>query len=129
MKKNGVLNRDINEALGKLGHTDAVVIADCGLPIPENTPCVDLALQKGVPSFREVLTLMMDEMEIETITLAEEIKAYNRTTEEKVKETGIEVTYISHDELKASLPEARLIIRTGEATPFSNAILRSGVIF
>ena len=34
MKKNGILNSHIAKVLADLGHTDTIVIADCGLPIP-----------------------------------------------------------------------------------------------
>lgn len=34
MKKNGILNSEITKVLADLGHTDTIVIADCGLPIP-----------------------------------------------------------------------------------------------
>lgn len=35
MKKHGVLNSEIASILALLGHTDTIVIADCGLPIPD----------------------------------------------------------------------------------------------
>ena len=36
MRKEGILNTDICYAISSLGHTDYMVIADPGLPIPEN---------------------------------------------------------------------------------------------
>ena len=56
MKKNGILNADISRVLSYMGHTDTLAIGDCGLPIPEDTERIDLALKPGVPSFMEVLT-------------------------------------------------------------------------
>ena len=38
MKKLGHLNRDIARVLACLGHTDSIVIADCGLPVPPGVP-------------------------------------------------------------------------------------------
>ena len=35
----------------------------------------------------------------------------------------------SHENLKMYSKEAKAIIRTGEATPYANAILSSGVLF
>ncbi|SIS39801.1 D-ribose pyranase [Salimicrobium flavidum] len=129
MKKHGILNRDINAALSKLGHTDTIVIADCGLPIPENVECVDLSLYIGVPSFNRVFSLLLEEMETERVTLAEEIKNNNEEVHKVISETGLPLTFIKHKELKEKLTETKLVIRTGEATPFANAILQSGVIF
>src|SRR5699024_4819076 len=39
------------------------------------------------------------------------------------------VSYVRHEELKASLIDAKLIIRTGDTTPFANVIFRCGVPF
>ncbi|PAE14687.1 D-ribose pyranase, partial [Virgibacillus sp. 7505] len=56
MKKLGILNRDIARVLASLGHTDLIVIADCGLPIPSGVECIDLSIRLGVPNFVDVLT-------------------------------------------------------------------------
>ena len=44
MKKAGILNSDISRVLSYLGHTDRICIGDCGLPIPDCTERIDLAL-------------------------------------------------------------------------------------
>ena len=55
MKKTGLLNPALNHMIARLGHTHTFVIADCGLPIPENIPVVDLALTFGIPRFQDVV--------------------------------------------------------------------------
>ena len=77
MKKNGILNSDISRVLSYMGHTDQIAVGDCGLPIPEETERIDLALKFGVPGFMEVLCEVKKEMKIEKIILAEEIKTKN----------------------------------------------------
>ncbi|QHE53916.1 D-ribose pyranase [Pontibacillus sp. HMF3514] len=131
MKKHGVLNRDIAAILARLGHTDKVVIADCGLPIPEETPCIDVSIKQGYPRFGTVLEAILEDMEVESMTLANEIKAYNESLYEQIRETykEIPISYQSHEELKDELKQAKAIIRTGENTPFANVILQAGVIF
>ena len=47
MKKHGILNRDLAGIFAKIGHTDTIMIADCGLPIPDGVPCVDLSYTLG----------------------------------------------------------------------------------
>jgi D-ribose pyranase len=42
---------------------------------------------------------------------------------------AIEVEFVPHAKLKELTRHARALIRTGEATPYSNVILYSGVIF
>ena len=38
MQKIGILNSDIAKVLADLGHTDTIVIGDCGLPVPAGVP-------------------------------------------------------------------------------------------
>ena len=77
MKKNGIINADISRVLSYMGHTDTLAVGDCGLPIPDETERIDLALKLGVPSFMEVLREIVKEMKIEKVVLAEEIKSQN----------------------------------------------------
>lgn len=35
MKKHGILNSHLAKILADLGHTDKIVIADAGLPVPD----------------------------------------------------------------------------------------------
>ena len=75
MKKNGIINADISRVLSYMGHTDTLAVGDCGLPIPDETERIELALKLGVPSFMEVLREIVKEMKIEKVVLAEEIKS------------------------------------------------------
>ncbi|MGI2744182.1 D-ribose pyranase, partial [Bacillus cytotoxicus] len=78
MKKHGVLNSEIAAILAALGHTDTIVIADCGLPIPDSVKRIDLAVELGKPSFLDVLQVVIEDMAIEKVTVAEEITTNNR---------------------------------------------------
>lgn len=137
MKRNGILNSDIARVLSYMGHTDLLCIGDCGLPVPEETERIDLALRFGQPSFMDVLKEVAADMKIEKIILAEEMKEKNPEKLQEVLnffngfETGfiIEVEYISHVELKKLTEKCKAVIRTGETTPYANIILQSGCIF
>ncbi|OTN77722.1 hypothetical protein A5886_002823 [Enterococcus sp. 8G7_MSG3316] len=131
MKKHGILNSDIDKVLADLGHTDQITVGDLGLPIPEGVKKIDVALTIGTPSFKEVLSLINDEMAIESIVLAEEIKEQNATQLQYINEQfpDISVHYVTHEEFKKMTSKSKAIIRTGEATPYSNIILQSAVIF
>ncbi|MDQ0428128.1 D-ribose pyranase [Planomicrobium stackebrandtii] len=128
MKKHGIINRDIASALASFGHTDLLVIGDCGLPIPKGVPCIDLSYKIGEPAFLTILDAVLDDFEAEAASIAREITAGNPVVEGAIMEK-IAADYITHDELKTLSKDAKLIIRTGEATPYANIVLRSGVIF
>lgn len=56
MKKIGILNQPISSVIAGLGHTDTLVIADAGLPIPAETQRIDLALTEGIPSLIDTVS-------------------------------------------------------------------------
>ena len=133
MKKAGILNSDISRVLSYMGHTDTIAIGDCGLPIPDEVERIDLALAFGVPTFMQTLKVVAEDMKVEKIILAEEIKTQNpevlRQVEELFAGAEIEVEFVSHTELKEKTWDCKAVIRTGEITPYANIILQSGCIF
>jgi D-ribose pyranase len=123
MKKEGIINARLAGALAGLGHNDHVVVCDAGRP-----EVVDLAFRFGVPSFETVLSGVLEELIIEGATAAEEVERNSHSYEfltTRLPDLGL----IPHEELKRMVPGAKLVIRTGEATPYSNVILRCGVPF
>lgn len=131
MKKIGILNSGISEIVSKMGHTDMLAIGDCGLPIPDTTKRIDLALTKNIPSFLETLKVVLTELNIEEILLAEETKKVSEGLFSEIKSIcgDVKVTFITHEELKKELNHCKAVIRTGEQTPYANIILKSGVVF
>ncbi|BDG45177.1 D-ribose pyranase [Parageobacillus sp. VR-IP] len=131
MKKRGILNKELSTLLASLGHTDTIVIADCGLPIPNETTRIDLSLVKGFPPFLSVLDAILEELEVEAVTLAEEIKTDNPAIYEKIQQrlSDAPMQFVPHEQFKEMTKSAKAVIRTGEATPYANIILRSGVNF
>lgn len=133
MKKNGILNSDISRVLSYMGHTDCIAVGDCGLPIPDETERIDLALMFGVPTFMQTLKVVSEDMKIEKVILAEEIKDKNpkvlKEIEELFEGQEIEFEFVSHTELKEKTKGCKAVIRTGETTPYANIILQSGCIF
>lgn len=131
MYKTGTLNSEISKVLSDLGHTDTIVIADCGLPVPKGVQKIDLAVRQGLPSFTDVVDEIARHMVIEHITLAEEIKDSNPAVLKEVDSIvkGIPNDFVTHEQFKTLTENSKVIIRTGEATPYANIILRSGVNF
>ena len=127
MKRRGILNAELSGALARLGHTDIVLLADCGMPRPAGVPVIDLALVHGIPRFEQVLDALLEELVFEGCVAAEESKAV--PAGEWLAGRFAKIDYISHDSLKTLSASAKLFIRTGEATPFANAALVCGVSF
>lgn len=129
MKKHGIINREIAAVLAKMGHTDQLTIADCGLPIPDGVPCIDLSYTLGKPSFTEILTELLQDFQAEKVYIAGEIKVENPTMYSEIKQLTCPIDELTHEQLKEQSRQSKVIIRTGEATPYANIIVQSGVIF
>jgi D-ribose pyranase len=131
MKKHGVLNYPISSVIASMGHMDQLTIGDAGLPIPKGVERIDLALVPGIPTFLETLQAVVNDLQVEKIILAEEIKTKNSAIEGEILKMlpGAEVAYVPHSEFKSLTAGSRAVIRTGECSPYANVILVSGVTF
>ena len=133
MKKQGILNSEISRVLSYLGHTDCICVGDCGLPIPDEVERIDLALAFGEPTFMRTLEVVAQDMKIEKIVLAEEIKTQNPKVLSEIEALfagqSVEVEFVTHVQLKEQTHDCKCVIRTGETTPYANIILQSGCIF
>ena len=127
MKKHGILNPALAEAIARLGHRDEVVVADCGLPIPRSVPVVDLTLVFGIPRFEQVMDALLDEIVVEECVLADE--ARDTPAERWITSRVPAATHVAHEELKVRVRDAAFVVRTGETTSYANAILICGVPF
>ncbi|GGU74201.1 D-ribose pyranase [Streptomyces filipinensis] len=90
MKKAGILNRRLAGAVAELGHGDAVLVCDAGMPVPDGP------------------------------------RLPNRTLLERYFPDLAAVPPARLKELSAG---ARLVVRTGEARPYADVLLRCGVLF
>ncbi|MEV5029468.1 D-ribose pyranase [Paenibacillus sp. LPE1-1-1.1] len=131
MKRNGILNSEIAAVIARMGHTDCIVIGDCGLPIPDSVKRIDLAVKPGLPSYLDTLEAVLADMEVESAIIATEMTEQNVPVYDSTKMllNGIPIKQVSHEELKRLTLQAKAVIRTGEATPYANIILQSGVFF
>ncbi|WP_328431525.1 MULTISPECIES: D-ribose pyranase [unclassified Streptomyces] len=129
MKKAGILNRHLSGALAELGHGDGVLVCDAGMPIPKGPKVVDLAFRAGVPAFEEVLDGLLAELVVEGATAAAEIRGANPAASTLLDGHFPTLELVSHERLKELSAGARLVVRTGEARPYANVLLRCGVFF
>lgn len=139
MKKTALINSDISNVVSTMGHTDEITICDAGLPIPSDVKRIDLALTYGVPTFMQTVKMVLSELQIEGVILANEFPEVSpelhaeliAICEEEQAKTGksITISYVSHEALKVQTKRSRAIVRTGECTAYANVIFQSGVVF
>lgn len=133
MKKSGILHIELSRIVAGMGHNDVLVVCDAGMPIPHNTPTADLALTLNIPRFIDTVRVVLGELKVERAVIASELEHVSRPMYDELMKTlgGIPVSKVSHDELKhltRTTPNVSFV-RTGEATPYANVMLISGVVF
>lgn len=133
MKKFGILNRKLNDALSALGHGDILIITDAGFPLPygaqPGTISVDLAIAQDLPDIPTILRLINDEIIYEECYVAENQIEYNPRLHDEIK--GIvkrcAVDVIELEKLLLMGKRAKVIVRTGAFNPWGNIALVAGV--
>ena len=131
MKKSGILNPELCAVIAGIGHTEFLVIADPGLPIPKGVPVIDLSLVRDIPKFIDVLEAVKEELVIESFFIATEIKTQSKNLYQQIRQSlpGLPESELCPEEFKRKLAQAKAVIRTGESTSYANIALVAGVNF
>lgn len=133
MKKQGILNAQLSYLIARIGHTDRLVICDCGLPIPPEAEVVDLALTWNIPTFVDTLRTVLEELHVEGAIVAAEMEQVSNPLYQEVRRLlpDIPIEKTAHEQFKelTLAPQTIAFVRTGEATSYANIILVSGVNF
>ena len=129
MRDSGLWHPRLAQVVVALGHGDLLVIADPGLPIPAGVETIDLVWSRGEPALVPVLRAIVGELVVEHATIAGELadEKLLRDLEDQLRDTPYST--VPHAQLKAVVGSARVVVRTGEDTPYANVVLRAGVPF
>jgi D-ribose pyranase len=132
VQRNGaILNSRLVAAIVALRHGESMVLADAGLPVPPTVEVLDLSLAPGVPGLCQTLEVVAASLQIESAVLATELSRSNPMLEGEIARLlrPAEVHHVDHETLKSMVSTARLVVRTGEVTPYANVVLVGGVPF
>lgn len=129
LRDQAILNPQLLSALSGAGHTQCVVVADPGLPLPPGVRVVDLSLVAGVPSLEQTLRAVVDALAVESAVAASE--SADSEVGDAIREQlgSVPLSLVSHERFKELLPTAHVIIRTGDCRPYANVALVAGVTF
>ncbi len=129
MRRTGIIHAELARALAALRHTDTLVISDSGLPVPAGPAVIDLGVVYGMSPFAVVLDAILAEVVVEAATVSEPVVTQNPGCWKLLQDRLPALERIPHEEFKAQVGHARFVVRTGEATPYANVLLRAGVPF
>ncbi|GGS19204.1 D-ribose pyranase [Streptomyces humidus] len=132
-RNNGTLNAQLSRVISETGHTDQLVVTDAGLPIPPGVERVDLAVRENLPSFLDLLDVVLAEVAVEDVLLSEEISEASprmlAEIEKRFAAQGIGLRFVPHTVFKQATAGARAAVRSGEFTPYANVLLTAGVVY
>lgn len=132
MLQQGILNPDLLGLLARIRHTNRLVIADWAFPFWPRLEVVDLSLIRGIPTVLDVLDALQPNFKIGQVWQAEEFVGCNsaetvaRFDRSLAAIPGVVVTRLPHVDLKALVPGAIGLVRTGDPTLYGNLMIESG---
>lgn len=126
-----LFNQQLSAVVTGLRFGEIIVVADAGLPVPNGVPTLELALTTGIPSVKDVITVLQKELVIDEVIVAAELRKVNPSVSAAVDEVfaDAKVRDIPHDDIEAMLPTVKLIVQAGETTPYGNVLLVGGLDF
>lgn len=128
MLKTGILNPNINSLLGRVRHTNLLVLADRGFPSWRRMETVDISLVDDIPKVLEVFEAIKPNFVIGRIYMAEEFLQENdeATRDRLTAAVGdIPIVFMAHDDFKKIVHGAVGLIRTGDTIQYANMIIES----
>ncbi|WP_063052506.1 D-ribose pyranase [Nocardia arthritidis] len=125
MRTSGLIHAELLAALTALRHTDLFAVSDSGLPAPAGVPVIDLGITYGLPRFEPILELILGEVTVEAAWGSRDVADANPEAAALLSDLNAEL--IDHDDFKQRIGACRFVVRTGEARPYANVLLRAGV--
>lgn len=130
-KANKILNVRLSSAINDLRWGEAIVIADAGLPVPDGVEKLDLSVCAGKPVMEDLLPLMKEYLVYDRVIVATEMEKVNKEKFDYVKNMFSDKfeTMGNLEWEETILPKAKLVVMTGETSPYGNVIFIGGVGF
>jgi D-ribose pyranase len=126
MLRNGILNPHINSLLGRVRHTNTLVIADRGFPFWPQIETIDISLTDGIPTVLDVLDALLPNFNVGPAWMASEFREHNLPAVSAAFLQRLpQLSFEPHIVLKRRVPAAIGLIRTAGMEPYSNIVLES----
>jgi len=129
MRRSGLWHPRLAELVAGLRHTETIVVADPGLPVPLEVETIDLVWARDEPALLPVLAALTAELVVEEAFIAEELTDAVLLQGLERQFASIPLKRTSHEDFKLLCRSSRAVVRTGETTPYANVILTAGVPF
>jgi D-ribose pyranase len=121
-----LLNPQVAALIRQVNHTQMLLIADRGFPVPSLPVVIDISLTTDVPTIPQVLAAILPDLPADRLIVAEEQLAASPRRWQEHQEGPLPVEAVPHLEFKQLARYAVGCIRTGDAVPYANVLVVGG---
>lgn len=121
-----LLNPEVAALIRRVNHTQMLLIADRGFPVPPLPTVLDLSLTSDIPTIPQVLEAILPDLPLDRLIRAEEQQAAAPERWSYHQESGLRVEAVPHLQFKRLARFAVGAIRTGDSAPYGNVLLVGG---
>jgi D-ribose pyranase len=121
-----LLNPDVAALIRRVNHTQMLLLADRGFPVPPLPTVIDLSLTADIPTIPQVLQAIGPDLPADRLILAEEQRLASPTRWHEHHSYPVRVEAVPHLEFKRLARYAVGCIRTGDSTAYGNVLIVGG---
>lgn len=121
-----LLNPEVAALIRHVNHTQMLLIADRGFPIPPLPKVIDLSLIADIPTIPQVLTAILPDLPLDRLIIASEQKVASPACWQEHHKSARRIEAVPHLEFKGLSRHAVGCIRTGDSTAYGNVLLVGG---
>jgi D-ribose pyranase len=121
-----LLNPQIAALIRQVNHTQMLLLADRGFPVPPLPLVVDISLTTDIPTIPQVLAAILPDLPADRIILAGEQEQTSPGRWKEHREGPLAVEVVPHLEFKRLAGYAVGCIRTWDSAPYANCLVVGG---
>jgi D-ribose pyranase len=121
-----LLNPQIAALIRQVNHTQMLLLADRGFPVPPLPVVVDISLTTDIPTIPQVLTAILPDLPADRILLAQEQEQTSPGRWKEHQAGPLAVEAVPHLQFKQLARYAVGCIRTGDSAPYANCLVVGG---
>jgi D-ribose pyranase len=121
-----LLNPHIASLIRQINHTQMLLVADRGFPVPALPLIVDISLTTDIPTIPQVLAAILPDLPADRLIVAAEQQQLSPARWKEHQDGTLPVESVPHQEFKHLAQYATGCIRTGDSVPYANVLVVGG---
>lgn len=121
-----LLNPEVAALVRRVNHTQLLLIADRGFPVPPLATVIDLSLTADIPTIPQVLAAIGPDLPVDRLIVAEEQREASPERFAEHQQGPVRLETMPHLRFKQLARHAVGCIRTGDSAPYGNVLVVGG---